>query len=122
LTLLLFLDHLQDVLKAKKAILICLSLAMLKMDHLQDVLKAKKAILICLSLAMLKMMRYSCSLRKQKKKREKKINYILWIMPLLKERAKKHHLLNEITKNPITMLVGDENELRRIIGQDVGKN
>jgi len=31
-------------------------------------------------------------------------------------------LLNEITKNPITMLVGDENELRRIIGQDVGKN
>ena len=31
------------------------------------------------------------------------------------EKAGKHHLLNEIARNPVIMLVGDENELMEII-------
>jgi len=46
----------------------------------------------------------------------REINYILWKKSLFMKRAKKHHLLNEIAKNPVIMLVGDEDELRKIIG------
>ncbi len=45
----------------------------------------------------------------------REINYILWKKSLFLKRAKKHHLINEIAKNPVIMLVGDENELRKII-------
>ena len=43
------------------------------------------------------------------------INYILWKKDVLMEKAGKHHLLNEIARNPVIMLVGDENELMEII-------
>ncbi|MGD2248761.1 MAG: nucleotidyltransferase domain-containing protein [Candidatus Methanofastidiosia archaeon] len=46
---------------------------------------------------------------------KREINYIVWKKADLMERAKKHHLLNEIAKNPVIMLVGDENEFRKII-------
>lgn len=46
---------------------------------------------------------------------KREINCILWKRADLMERAKKHHLLNEIAKNPVIMLVGDENELKKII-------
>jgi len=49
------------------------------------------------------------------KKVSREVNYILWNKDLFVKRAKKHHLLNEIAKNPVIMLVGDENELRKII-------
>ena len=45
----------------------------------------------------------------------REINYILWKKSLLLKRAKKHHLLNEIAKKPIVMIIGKENELRKII-------
>lgn len=45
----------------------------------------------------------------------REINYILWKKDILMGRARKHHLLNEIARNPVIMLVGDENELRKII-------
>jgi len=51
------------------------------------------------------------------KKVKREINYILWSKDLFVKRAKKHHLLNEIAKNPIIMLIGKENELRKIIGK-----
>lgn len=51
------------------------------------------------------------------KKIGREVNYILWNKDLFLKRARKHHLLNEIAKNPIIMLVGDEDELRKIIGK-----
>lgn len=54
-------------------------------------------------------------IQKIEKQTRREINYILWKKSLLLKRAKKHHLLNEIAKNPVIMLVGDENELRKII-------
>lgn len=51
------------------------------------------------------------------KRIKREVNYILWRVELFLRRAKKHHLLNEIAKNPVIMLVGDENELRTIIGK-----
>jgi len=49
------------------------------------------------------------------KKISREVNYILWNKDLFLKRARKHHLLNEIAKNPIIMLVGDEDGLRKII-------
>ena len=46
---------------------------------------------------------------------KREINYILWKKADLMEKAKKHYLLNEIAKNPVIMLVGDENEFKKII-------
>ncbi len=54
-------------------------------------------------------------IQKIEKQTGREINYILWKKSLFMKRAKKHHLLNEIGKNPVIMLVGDENELRKII-------
>jgi predicted nucleotidyltransferase len=53
--------------------------------------------------------------QKIEKKINREVNYVLWNKDLLALRAKKHHLLNEIAKNPVIMLLGDENELRKII-------
>ncbi len=54
-------------------------------------------------------------IQKIEKQTGREINYILWKKSLFVKRAKKHHLLNEIAKNPIILLVGDENELGKII-------
>ncbi len=54
-------------------------------------------------------------IQKIEKQTGREINYILWKKSLFMKRAKKHHLLNEIGKNSVIMLVGDENELRKII-------
>ena len=54
-------------------------------------------------------------IQKTEKQSGREINYILWKKAVLMKRAKKHHLLNEIAKNPIMMLVGGENEFRKII-------
>ncbi|MFQ6082188.1 MAG: nucleotidyltransferase domain-containing protein [Candidatus Aminicenantia bacterium] len=51
------------------------------------------------------------------KKVGREVNYILWNKNVFLKRARKHHLLNEIAKNPIIVLVGDEDELRKIIGK-----
>lgn len=51
------------------------------------------------------------------KKVGREVNYILWKKSLFVKRARKHHLLNEIAKNSVIMLVGDEDELRKIIGK-----
>lgn len=56
-------------------------------------------------------------IHKIEKRIKREVNYILWRVELFLRRAKKHHLLNEIAKNPVIMLVGDENELRTIIGK-----
>jgi len=53
--------------------------------------------------------------QKIEKKVSREVNYILWNKDLFLKRARKHHLLNEIAKNPVIMLVGDEDELRKII-------
>lgn len=49
------------------------------------------------------------------KKIRREVNYILWNKALFLKRTRKHHLLNEIAKNPVIMLVGDEDELKKII-------
>jgi len=54
-------------------------------------------------------------IQKIEKQSGREINYILWKKHLFMKRAKKHHLLNEIAKNPVIMLVGNEDELRKII-------
>ena len=54
-------------------------------------------------------------IQKIEKRTGREINYILWKKTVLMKRAKKHHLLNEIARNPIIMLIGDENEFRKII-------
>jgi len=54
-------------------------------------------------------------IHKIEERTSREINYILWDRDTFVIRAKKHHLINEISKNPIIMLVGDENELRKII-------
>jgi len=47
----------------------------------------------------------------------RELNYLLWKKDWLVKRTGKHHLLNEIAKNPIIMLVGKEAELRKIISR-----
>jgi len=54
-------------------------------------------------------------IQKIEKQTGREINYILWKKSIFLKRAKRHHLLNEIARNPIIMLVGDENELRKIL-------
>ena len=54
-------------------------------------------------------------IQKTEKQSGREINYVLWKKAVLMKRAKKHHLLNEIAKNPVMMLVGDETEFRKII-------
>jgi len=54
-------------------------------------------------------------IQKIENKTGREINYLLWKKSLFMKRAKKHHLLNEIAENPVIMLVGDEDELRKII-------
>lgn len=54
-------------------------------------------------------------IQKIEKRTGREINYILWKKTVLMKRAKKHHLLNEIARNSIIMLIGDENEFRKII-------
>jgi len=54
-------------------------------------------------------------IQKIEKQIKREVNYVLWKKEVLIERSKKHHLINEIAKNPIIMLIGDENELRKII-------
>jgi len=54
-------------------------------------------------------------IQKIENKTGREINYVLWKKSLFMKRAKKHHLLNEIAENPVIMLVGDEDELRKII-------
>jgi len=46
----------------------------------------------------------------------REINYILWSEEEFRKRARsKHHLLTEITRKPVIMLVGEESELRRVV-------
>jgi predicted nucleotidyltransferase len=46
----------------------------------------------------------------------REINYILWSEEEFRKRARsKHHLLTEITRKPVIMLVGEESELRRAV-------
>ena len=44
----------------------------------------------------------------------REINYILWSSEEFSKRAEsRHHLLVDIARNPVIMLVGDEDEFRR---------
>jgi predicted nucleotidyltransferase len=49
----------------------------------------------------------------EKTKRE--INYILWNKKTFTERKKNNHLLKTIKKEPIIMIIGEENEFRKQI-------
>lgn len=49
------------------------------------------------------------------KKIDREINYILWNERTFYNRAKSHHLLKNIKKSKIIMLIGHENEFRRSI-------
>ncbi len=54
------------------------------------------------------------SVSKVEKEVGREINYILWSDKEFSSRVRsKHHLLTDIVKKPITMLVGDEDEFRR---------
>ena len=47
-------------------------------------------------------------------KAEREINYILWSEYDFKKRAKsRHHLLTDIARKPVIMLIGEESEFRR---------
>jgi hypothetical protein len=44
----------------------------------------------------------------------REINYIFWSDGEFKKRARsKHHLLTEIARKPVIMLIGEESEFRR---------
>ncbi len=46
----------------------------------------------------------------------REVNYILWSEDEFMERVREgHHLLADISRKPVLMLVGDEDEFRRII-------
>ena len=46
----------------------------------------------------------------------REINYILWSESEFEKRiGEKHHLLNDIIKKPIIMIVGDEDEFRKVV-------
>ncbi|MBU3896347.1 MAG: nucleotidyltransferase domain-containing protein [Nanoarchaeota archaeon] len=46
----------------------------------------------------------------------REVNYIIWTEKELEKRIKeKHHLLVDIAKNPVIMIIGDEDEFRRAV-------
>jgi len=46
----------------------------------------------------------------------REVNYILWSEDEFMERVREgHHLLADISRKPVLMLVGDEDEFRRTI-------
>lgn len=46
----------------------------------------------------------------------REVNYILWSEKEFKERARsKHHLLSDIVRKPVIMLIGEEDEFRRAV-------
>jgi predicted nucleotidyltransferase len=50
------------------------------------------------------------------KELEREINYILWTEKEFMERVKRgHHLLRDIASSPVIMLVGEEDEFRRVV-------
>jgi len=55
-------------------------------------------------------------IQKIEKQTGREINYVLWKKPILMKRTEKHNLFNSIAKNPVIMLIGDEDEFRKIIG------
>jgi len=52
----------------------------------------------------------------------REVNYILWKEKEFLRRAKEsHHLLKEILKNPVIMIIGDENGFRKVAGRSENK-
>jgi predicted nucleotidyltransferase len=50
------------------------------------------------------------------RKMRREVNYIIWTENEFKKRiSSKHHLLMDIIKKPILMIIGDENEFRRTV-------
>ena len=50
------------------------------------------------------------------KKIGKDVNYILWSVKDFAKKAKeKNHLILDISKNPVIMIIGDENEFRKAV-------
>src|SRR3989344_4529073 len=56
------------------------------------------------------------SIRKAEKKLGRDTNYILWSeRELAKKSKEKHHLIADIAKGPLIMIIGDENEFRKAV-------
>lgn len=56
------------------------------------------------------------SLSEIEKKVGRDVNYILWSEEELRERVKgKHYLLKEVATKPVIMLIGEEDEFRRVV-------
>lgn len=50
----------------------------------------------------------------------REVNYMIWSeREFLRRVKKKHHILVEIARNPLIMLIGDENEFRRAVEQGI---
>ena len=60
----------------------------------------------------------SVLLQKAEKKTGREVNHILWSKKLFEKRVKKHHLLKQIAKKPVIMIVGGEHELRKALGKN----
>jgi len=56
------------------------------------------------------------TIRKLEKELSREINYILWNYEEFKKRVKeKHYLLMDIVRKPVIMIIGDEDEFRKVV-------